>query len=136
MNQISGVVDYLKFFPQGRISFEYLINVLQDDDSRLIFVATRAAGREGGVNIDVYCAKKYIIPPDIYRKEDVRCSREILDCREEEIYSFWRNPLTKEELLLMIQEPFKMERIIVLDWRNIHSQEDLRLVVEENLLSS
>lgn len=135
MNQISGVVDYLKFFPQGRISFEYLINILQDADSRLIFVATRAAGREGGMNVDVYCAKKYIVPPDIYKKEDVYCPKEILDCTEE-VYSFWRNPLTKEELLLMIQEPFKMEKIIVLDCGSIHSQEDLRLMVEENLFSS
>lgn len=122
MNQINGVVDYLKFFPQGRILFECLTSAVQDNNLRLIFVITRAAGRWGGANIDVYSTRKCIVPPDSYKEEGV--------------YSFWKNPFTKEELLLMIQEPHKREKIIVIDCGNIRSREDLILMLEERALDS
>lgn len=154
MKQIKGVVDYLQTFFQGRISFEYLISVIQGVDLHLILVITKAAGREGGINIDVYCVKKYLTPFNICKKEYIYCEEGFLDCveevysfwrnpltideliSEEEIYSFWRNPFSLEEISLIIREPLKMESVVILDCENINSQEALRQIVGENLFVS
>lgn len=53
MRTIEGMI-YWKFFPHGYISFNDLRRFIKDDIPWLIIVITKAAGKEGGFNADLY----------------------------------------------------------------------------------
>jgi len=62
MRTIAGLT-YQKFFPHGHVLANDLIGFIECDIPLLIFVVTKAAGREGGFNADLYSFRK-LIPPD------------------------------------------------------------------------
>ncbi|MDX9913634.1 MAG: hypothetical protein RBS77_03580 [Candidatus Moranbacteria bacterium] len=101
MRTIKGMM-YRKFFPHGHIFANDLRRFIEDDFPLLIIVVTKAAGREGGFNADLYSFKELISPDELMflvaepvKKEEIL----ICDCCDLDPDKLWSETLGRNIVL-------------------------------------
>jgi len=101
MKKVEGL-EYQRFFPHGYIFADVLREFIEKGTPFLIIVITKAAGRGGGFNADLYSFKE-TVPPDVLLfllKEQLK-KEEILicNCRDFKSEQLWSKLLGRNVVL-------------------------------------